>query len=160
MNSGVSPLIFTPSKTMGWRMALKLLSISGRLSRTVLAARDHVLVIGTGGAQTRWIPLTTILFSVCTPSLSTTVWRNVPTKNRPIGQAEFASPDASAYTGLAAILAACRLLLRFLKMRTGQESRGGEGMSDTAIWPRPVFLPCNIDYLLDLTLTCRTRCHE
>jgi hypothetical protein len=28
-------------------------------------------------------------------------------KNRPIGQVEFASPDASAYTGLAAILTAC-----------------------------------------------------
>ena len=83
-------------------------------------------------------------------------------KNRPIGQVEFASPDASAYTGLAAILTACnsRLLLRFLKMRTGQESRGGEGMSDTEIWPRPVFLPHSIDYFLNLTLTCRIRCVE
>lgn len=87
----------------------------------------------------------------------------LPAKNRPLGQVEFASPDASAYTGLAAILTACnsRSLLRFLKMRTNQQSRGGEGMSDSPIWPRSVYLPHIADYFLQLALfQWKERCHR
>lgn len=78
-------------------------------------------------------------------------------KNRPIGQAEFASADASAYTGLAAIL---KSLCQFVRHEPAKESRGGEGMSDTATWPRPVFIPHIIEHFSNPTRTCRMRSQE
>jgi hypothetical protein len=77
-------------------------------------------------------------------------------KNRPMGQVEFASLDASAYTVLVAILNRSS----GSSTRTGQESRGGEGMSDTASWPRLIFLPHIIDYFLKPAAPCRVRCGE
>src|SRR6266850_435445 len=46
MDSGASELIFTPSKTAACRATVKLLSISGRLSRAVRAARAELLERG------------------------------------------------------------------------------------------------------------------
>src|SRR6266481_767921 len=46
MDSGVSELVFTPSKTAACRATVKLLSISGRLSRAVRAARAELLERG------------------------------------------------------------------------------------------------------------------
>src|SRR5579862_9058037 len=46
MISEVSPLIFTPSKTVAWRTPAKLLMMSGRLSRAVRAATAEVLESG------------------------------------------------------------------------------------------------------------------
>src|SRR6267143_453357 len=46
MDSGSSELIFTPSKTAACRATMKLLSISGRLSRAVRAARAELLERG------------------------------------------------------------------------------------------------------------------
>src|SRR5215469_14728053 len=43
ISSCVSPLSFMFSKTLAWRAALNLLSISGRLSRKVFAARAELL---------------------------------------------------------------------------------------------------------------------
>jgi len=78
-------------------------------------------------------------------------------KNRPIGQVSCIIWCVCLYwfgrdshrLQLVRLERASRSLLRFLKTRTGQESRGGEGMSDTATRPRLIFLPRIADYFFE-----------
>lgn len=84
-------------------------------------------------------------------------------KNRPIGQVSCINLCICLYC----LSRDSHLLLQAgrshgsSKKRTSQESRGGEGMSDTAIWPRSSYLPHIADYFLNLILShSKTGCHR